>query len=90
MRRLLRLNAWIRLHHKNIEMVGVALRIGSFGTVSWMGNNSPFFAVWTVNTFDAILLSWCSIVRRDSAYTLLNVFWILVGVVGILRAGGVL
>lgn len=85
-----RLNAWIRLHHKRLEFVGVIMRIGSFAAVSWLGERSPFLIVWTVNTADAILLSWCSYVRRDSAYILLNVFWILVGVVGILRASGAL
>jgi len=83
-----RLNAWVRLHHKRLEFVGVFMRIGSFGAVSWMGNQSPFFAIWAINTLDAMILSWCSIVRRDSAYILLNVFWIFVGIVGVLRAGG--
>jgi hypothetical protein len=44
--------------------------------------------VWIFNTIDAILLSWCAIVKRDLAYSLLNVFWIGVGVVGIFRASG--
>lgn len=38
------------------------------------------------NTIDAVVLSWCAILKKDAAYTLLNVFWILVGVVGIVRA----
>lgn len=85
-----RLNAWVRQHHKRLELVGVLMRISSFAAVSWLGERSPFLLVWSVNTTDAILLSWCSYVRRDSAYILLNVFWILVGLVGILRAAGVL
>lgn len=85
-----RWNAWVLKHHKVLEIIGVVMRISSFATVSWMGDKSPFMIVWCVNTSDAILLSWCSYVRRDTAYTLLNVFWILVGVVGILRASGVL
>jgi hypothetical protein len=28
--------------------------------------------------------------KKDKAYTLLNVFWIMVGIVGIARASGVL
>jgi hypothetical protein len=36
------------------------------------------------------MLSWCSILKKDKAYTLLNVFWIMVGVIGVLRAGGLL
>lgn len=85
-----RFNAWVRYHHKRLELVGVIMRISSFATVSWMGQATPFMLVWCVNTTDAILLSWCSWTRRDSAYILLNVFWILVGVVGILRAGGLI
>jgi hypothetical protein len=68
-------------------MTGVLMRISSFSLVSWMGPESPFMLVWVVNTTDAVVLSWCAILKKDQAYTLLNVFWILVGVVGILRAG---
>lgn len=85
-----RWNAWVLRHHKILEFIGVTMRIGSFGAVSWMGDASPFLLVWCINTTDAILLSWCSWVRRDPAYTVLNMFWILVGLVGILRAAGVL
>jgi hypothetical protein len=83
-----RVNAWVREHHKSLELVGVSMRIASFGTVSWLGKDSPFLIVWTVNTADALLLSWCSWVRKDLAYTILNVFWILVGAVGLARALG--
>jgi len=67
-------------------MVGVLMRIFSFSLVSWMGAESPFFFVWAFNTTDAVILSWCSILKNDNAYTLLNVFWIMVGIVGMLRA----
>ena len=67
-------------------MAGVLIRIFSFSLVSWMGPESPFFFVWAFNTADAMILSWCSILKRDKAYTVLNVFWIMVGVVGMLRA----
>ncbi|HCI13618.1 MAG TPA: hypothetical protein DFK12_06565 [Gallionellaceae bacterium] len=70
-----------------IEMVGVLMRIFSFSLVSWLGPASPFMFVWMFNTADAIMLSWCSILKKDKAYTMLNVFWIMVGVIGILRAG---
>jgi len=73
-----------------VEMVGVLMRIFSFSLVSWMGPDSPFMFVWIVNTVDAILLSWCAALRKDKAYTLLNTFWVLIGVVGILRAGGMI
>ncbi|MBL7778745.1 MAG: hypothetical protein JNK66_10705 [Chitinophagales bacterium] len=64
------------------------MRIFSFSLVSWLGPDSPFMFVWVFNTIDAVILTWCAIVRKDPAYTLLNSFWILVGIVGKLRAGG--
>jgi hypothetical protein len=27
-------------------------------------------------------------IKKDKAYTLLNAFWILVGIIGVVRAGG--
>lgn len=36
------------------------------------------------------MLSCCSILKRDPAYIALNTFWILVGIVGILRSMGLL
>jgi hypothetical protein len=73
---------------KAIEMTGVLMRIFSFSLVSWLGPASPFLFVWIFNTTDAIMLSWCSFIKRDPAYIVLNVFWIGVGVVGIIRAVG--
>lgn len=70
------------------EMLGVIMRIISFTLVSWLGAASPFMFVWIFNTVDAILLTYCAILKQDRAYTLLNAFWILVGVIGIARAGG--
>ena len=83
------LNAMVSRHIKILEMTGVLMRIASFSVVSWQGAHSPFMLVWIVNTTDAVVLSWCSIVKKDTAYTTLNMFWIAVGVVGILRAGGI-
>ena len=79
-------NNFVRRYIRSFEMVGVLMRIFSFSLVSWLGPESPFLFIWSVNTVDAIVLSWCSIIKRDYAYTLLNVFWIMVGIVGILRA----
>ena len=45
--------------------------------------------VWAFNTADAVMLSWCAVIRKDRAYTVLNVFWIIVGIVGMMRAIGV-
>lgn len=85
-----RINFLVRRHMGNIEMVGVLMRVFSFSLVSWLGPASPFMFVWMFNTMDAIILSWCSVLKKDKAYTLLNVFWIMVGVIGMLRAGGML
>jgi hypothetical protein len=82
------LNRLVATHLKTIEMTGVVMRIISFSLVSWLGPQSPFMFVWIFNTMDAVMLSWCAILKRDAAYTLLNVFWILVGLVGIWRASG--
>ncbi len=81
-------NRFVRRHIKPIEMTGVLMRIFSFSLVSWLGPASPFMFVWVFNTIDAVMLSWCSALKNDTAYTLLNTFWILVGIIGILRAGG--
>lgn len=84
------LNKFVLTNIRVLEMLGVLMRIFSFSLVSWMGPQSPFLFVWVFNTIDAIVLAWCSRLRRDAAYTLLNSFWILVGVVGILRAASIL
>jgi hypothetical protein len=81
------MNGLVLRHIRSLEMIGVLMRIFSFSLVSWMGPLSPFMFVWVFNTVDAVLLSWCAVLKRDRAYTVLNVFWILVGIVGILRAG---
>jgi hypothetical protein len=83
---LIKINSFVYSYIRFIEMLGVLMRIFSFSLVSWMGADSPFLFVWAFNTADAVILSWCAILKKDSAYTLLNVFWILVGVVGMLRA----
>lgn len=79
-------NAFVLRHMRTLEMTGVLMRIFSFSLVSWLGPASPFLFVWVFNTLDAILLSWCAVLKKDSAYTVLNVFWIFVGAVGIWRA----
>jgi len=80
------LNTLILRHIRAIEMAGVLIRIFSFSLVSWLGPASPFLMVWIINTVDAIVLSWCALLRRDPAYSVLNLFWIVVGIVGIVRA----
>ncbi len=79
------LNSFILKNIKFIEILGVVMRIISFTLVSWLGPKSPFMFVWIFNTTDAIILSWCAILKKDFAYTLLNCFWVIVGIIGILR-----
>lgn len=82
------INIFIRKNLKIIEIVAVVMRIGSFSLVSWLGPHSPFLIVWVINTTDAMALSWCAILKKDMAYTLLNVFWVIIGAIGIVRAAG--
>jgi hypothetical protein len=84
------LNAFVARNIKTVEMTGVLMRIFSFTLISWFGPQSPFLFVWIFNTTDALMLSWCSILKKDRAYSLLNIFWIMVGIVGILRVTGFL
>jgi len=79
---------FIKNNIPTMEMTGVIMRIISFTLVSWLGPASPFMFVWLFNTADAILLTYCAILKNDRAYTLLNGFWIIVGIIGIARAGG--
>ena len=85
-----KLNLIILRNAKSLEMIGVLMRIFSFSLVSWMGPKSPFLFVWVFNTADAILLSWCAILKKDKAYSILNLFWIIVGIVGIARTLGMI
>jgi hypothetical protein len=87
---LSRLNAVVVVNLRVIEMTGVLMRVFSFSLVSWLGPQSPFLFVWAFNTIDAVMLSWCAIIKKDRAYTVLNVFWVGVGIVGLLRASGFL
>jgi len=84
------LNLFIVKNIKAIEMLGVLMRVFSFSLVSWMGPASPFLFVWIFNTADALILSWCAVLKKDKAYSVLNIFWILVGIVGIARTIGFL
>lgn len=84
------INPWAKAHLPQLELTGVVMRIISFTLVSWLGPASPFMFVWVFNTLDAILLTYCARLKKDLAYTLLNGFWILVGMVGIARAAKLL
>jgi hypothetical protein len=80
------MNHYILKNIRAFEMTGVIMRIISFRLGSCLGPESPFMFIWIFNTSDAILLSWCSVLKKDKAYTVLNIFWILAGIIGIVRA----
>lgn len=84
------INQFVHKNIKTFELVGVVMRISSFSLVSWLGPASPFMFIWIFNTTDAVLLSWCSVLKKNNAYTLLNFFWILIGVIGILKTVGII
>jgi hypothetical protein len=65
------------------EGIGVAMRILAFGVLSIMNENTPFLAMWIVNSIDAIILTYCAFKRKNRPYMALNLFWLLVGIVGI-------
>jgi len=79
-------NEFITKYITRFELVGVLMRISSFSVVSYMGATSPFLLVWSVNTLDAVILTWCSVIKKDRAYSLLNFFWVLVSIFGIYRS----
>lgn len=79
------LNTFIGRNIRVIDMIGVRMRITSLSLVSWLGPKSPFLFVWLFNAIDAVMLSWCAILKKDMAYSTLNVFWVLVRLVGMLR-----
>ena len=66
-----------------LEGFGVAMRIFSFGMLSILNENTPFLLMWIINTVDAALLTWCAWRRGNRAYIALNIFWLIVGAVGI-------
>ncbi len=66
-----------------LEGLGVGMRILSFGTLSILNENTPFLAMWIVNTIDAGILTYCAFERGNKAYIMLNLFWMIVGIVGI-------
>jgi len=64
------------------EGIGVAMRILAFGVLSVMNKDTPFLAMWIVNTVDAVILTYCAWRRGNKPYMALNLFWLLVGIVG--------
>lgn len=70
---------WLEL----LEGIGVIMRIMAFGLLSVMGKDTPFLLMWIWNTIDAFILTYCAWERDNRPYILLNIFWLIVGVVGI-------
>lgn len=66
-----------------LELIGVVMRIMAFGTLSVMNRDTPFLLMWIWNTVDAVILTYCAWERDNRPYILLNIFWLIVGVVGI-------
>jgi hypothetical protein len=66
-----------------LESIGVVMRIIAFGTLSVMNKDTPFLLMWIWNTIDAIILTYCAWERDNKPYILLNIFWLIVGVIGI-------
>ena len=66
---------------KWMEHVGVVMRVIAFGTLSIMGPSTPFLWMWIWNTIDAIILTYAAWERGNKAYLILNIFWMLVGLV---------
>lgn len=68
---------------KWMEHIGVVMRVLAFGTLSILGPQTPFLLMWIWNTLDALILTYCAWERNNKAYLILNIFWMLVGLVGI-------
>lgn len=66
-----------------LEGFGVAMRIFSFGMLSLLNESTPFLLMWCINTVDAGVLTWCAYRRGNKAYIALNIFWMIIGFVGI-------
>jgi hypothetical protein len=68
---------------KRMEHIGVVMRILAFGTLSILGADTPFLYMWIWNTIDAGILTYAAWERNNRAYLILNIFWMIVGFVGI-------
>ena len=68
---------------ERLEGAGVVMRIMAFGLLSVMGADTPFLWMWIWNTIDAVILTYCAWERGNRPYIILNIFWLIVGVIGI-------
>ena len=67
----------------SLETIGVVMRILAFGMLSILNKDTPFLFMWIWNTLDAVILTYCSWERDNKPYMILNIFWLIVGAVGI-------
>ena len=67
----------------SLETIGVVMRILAFGMLSILNKDTPFLFLWIWNTLDAIILTYCSWERDNKPYMILNIFWLIVGAIGI-------
>jgi hypothetical protein len=77
---------YMHINEKNIELlefIGVIMRIASFAVLSIMGTKSPLLLIWVVNSLDAVILSYCAIQRKNRPYIVLNIFWLIVSIIGV-------
>jgi hypothetical protein len=51
--------------------------------LSVMGKDTPFLLMWIWNTVDAVILTYCAWERDNKPYILMNMFWLIVGAIGI-------
>jgi hypothetical protein len=66
-----------------LEAIGVIMRIMAFAMLSVLNENTPFLLMWIWNTLDAVILTYCSWERDNRPYMILNIFWLIVGAIGI-------
>ena len=66
-----------------LETIGVVMRILAFGMLSILNKDTPFLLMWIWNTVDAFILTYCAWERDNKPYIILNIFWLIVGAVGI-------
>ena len=67
----------------SLETIGVVMRILAFGMLSILNKDTPFLFMWVWNTLDAVILTYCSWERDNKPYMILNIFWLIVGAIGI-------
>jgi hypothetical protein len=51
--------------------------------LSILNKDTPFLLMWIWNTIDALILTYCAWERSNTPYIILNIFWLIVGAVGI-------